>query len=89
MTSPPVIPGQATWRTLTEALQIACRRATLRRTLPIALAVGTILSLINQVQVVSAGDANLATWGRVAANYVVPLFVSTIGFLSACRRPLA
>ena len=86
MPSPPVI---ATWRTLTEALQLACRRATLRRTVPIALAVGTILSLINQAHVVLAGDANFATWGRVAANYVVPLCVSTIGFLSACRRPLA
>lgn len=81
--------GDATWRTPTEALRVACRRATLRRTIPIALIVGTILAVVNQAEVVVAGDANLGTWARVVANYVVPLCVSTTGFLSACRRPPA
>lgn len=39
--------AQPRWRTLSEAAAVAVRRSTLRRTLPIALTVGTLLTAIN------------------------------------------
>jgi uncharacterized membrane protein len=63
------------------------RRATLRRTIPITVFVGTMLSLINQVDVIVGGTATTITWLRVGANYFVPFCVSSAGFLSACRLP--
>jgi hypothetical protein len=61
-------------------------RTTLRRTVRIALIVGTLLSLINQGTVIAGGDATAATWLRVAANYLVPFCVSSAGFLTATKR---
>ena len=75
-----------TWGTPIEALRMCFLPTTLRRTIPIALVVGTILSLINQSGVIFGGTATLATWIRVGANYLVPFCVSSAGFLSATRR---
>ena len=75
-----------TWSTPGEAVRVWFARATLRKTIKIALVVGTILSLINQLGVVLDGRANYVTWLRVAANYFVPFCVSSTGFLSATRR---
>ncbi len=76
----------ATWSTPGEAVRLWFRRSTLRKTIKIALVVGTILSLINQLGVILDGRANYATWIRVGANYLVPFCVSSTGFLSATRR---
>ena len=75
-----------TWSTPLEALRIVFLRTTLRKTVPIALVVGTILSLINQAGVIFGGEATPATWLRVGANYLVPFCVSSAGFLTATRR---
>ncbi|MGH2793040.1 MAG: nitrate/nitrite transporter NrtS [Actinomycetota bacterium] len=75
-----------TWSTPLEALRIVFLRTTLRKTVPIALVVGTILSLINQAGVVFGGDATTVTWIRIGANYLVPFCVSSLGFLGATRR---
>jgi hypothetical protein len=75
-----------TWSTPLEALRIVFLRTTLRKTIRIALVVGTILSLINQAGVIFGGDATTVTWVRVGANYLVPFCVSSAGFLSATRR---
>ena len=74
-----------TWRTAGEAVRLACRPSTLRRTIFIAVVVGTLLSVVNQADVVAGGDADTTTWMRIAVNYLVPFCVSTAGFLSACR----
>ncbi len=75
-----------TWSTPREALRIVFLRSTLRKTIKIALVVGTILSLINQLGVFIDGRANYATWIRVGANYLVPFCVSSTGFLTATKR---
>jgi hypothetical protein len=61
---------------------ICSRPANLRRTLPIALVVGIILTLINQLDVFIHGDATGLTWLKVGLNFVVPFCVSNLGFLA-------
>jgi len=84
--TPVVKPATPTWSTPREALHIVFLRSTLRKTTRIALVVGTILSLINQLGVILDGRANYATWIRVGANYLVPFCVSSTGFLTATKR---
>ena len=74
------------WSTAREAARLWFAPSTLRRTLTIAAIVGTILSAINQGSVIAGGDATVATWIRVGANYLVPFCVSSTGFLAATRR---
>jgi hypothetical protein len=68
-----------------DALRIVLRPEHLRRTVPIALVVGTILTAINQADVIAGGDATLVTWIKAAANYCVPFVVSNLGLLAGKR----
>lgn len=70
---------------MVEALRICMQREHLRRTARIALVVGTILTLINQADVIAAGDAVTVTWVKAGANYVVPFVVSNLGLLAGKR----
>ena len=65
-----------------EALRICFRREHLRRTVKIALVVGTILTLINQLDVMLKGDATALTWVKTGLNYCVPFIVSNLGLLA-------
>ena len=60
-------------------------RPSLSRCIPIALFVGTVLSLVNQGSVIFGGHATDATWIRVVANYIVPFCVSSSGFFASHR----
>ena len=53
-----------------------------RRTAMIALVVGTILTLLNQGDVILGGTATTATAIKGALNYMVPFIVSNLGLLS-------
>jgi hypothetical protein len=67
-------------------LTAPCRqRANLRRTIRIALVVGTILTLINQADVLLEGDATLLTAVKIPLNFVVPFIVSNLGVISGSR----
>ena len=68
-----------------EALAICLRREHLRRTLRIALVVGTILTIINQLDVIVEGDATTLTWIKAGLNYCVPFVVSNLGLLAGKR----
>ena len=76
-----------TWNSPGEALAVCRQRVVLRRTVRIALLVGTILSFVNQGGIILGGDATVVTWLRVLVNYVVPFCVSNAGVLSATRAP--
>jgi hypothetical protein len=78
---PPVWSG---WR---EALGVVAYRPHLRKTMRIALVVGTVLFCINQLDVVLRGHATTATWVKGAITYLVPFVVSNLGVLVASRRP--
>lgn len=74
------------WSTLAEALRVCGYRPHLRRTVGIALIVGTILFSINQLDVILAGRATLAVWLKGGLTYLVPFGVSNWGVLVATRR---
>jgi hypothetical protein len=63
----------------------ACAGEHLRRTIRIALVVGTILTAINQADVIVGGQATLATWVKATLNYFVPFVVSNLGLLAGKR----
>jgi hypothetical protein len=71
-----------------EALRICFQREHLRRTVRIALIVGTILTLINQADVIFRGDATTVTWVKAGLNYCVPFIVSNLGLLAGKRAEL-
>lgn len=53
----------------------------LKRTILTALIVGSVLTLLNQVDVVVSGKATSITYLKCAGNYVVPFIVSNVGML--------
>ena len=68
-----------------DAVRICLRREHLRRTTRIALAVGTILTAINQGDVILGGDAVFLTWVKVVLNYCVPFVVANLGLMAGRR----
>ena len=73
---------------LGEALHIVFRRDHLRRTVKIALVVGTILTLINQLDILLKGQAATLTWIKVGLNYCVPFIGSNLGLLAGKRAEM-
>ena len=61
------------------------RREHLRRTIRIALVVGTILTIINEADVILGGHARTLTWVKMGLNYCVPFVVSNLGLLAGKR----
>lgn len=59
------------------ALRTALAPAIARRSLLVAAVVGTVLNLINQGDVVLAGEQ--PQWLKIALTYAVPFFVATYG----------
>lgn len=77
-----------TWSRPVEAATLFLRGRTARTAAPVAVVVGTVLSAVNQGDVLLAGDGGTGTWVRIGINYLVPFCVASVGFLSGCRvRP--
>jgi hypothetical protein len=64
-----------------DAFQAVLRPPVVTRSLWVALAVGTILNLINQGDRLAAGTP--LEWGKLALTYVVPFLVASFGAWSA------
>lgn len=77
--------NEVSWSRPSQALGLLLRGRTVRTALPVALLVGTVLSTVNQGDVLLAGAAGTVTWVRIAVNYLVPFCVASVGFLAACR----
>jgi hypothetical protein len=58
-----------------------------KRTVPIALIVGTVFFAMNQLGVILDGRATAVVWIKAALTYLTPLLVANFGILSATRRP--
>ena len=78
--------GPPTWATWREALAVVAFRPHLRRTVGVALIVGSILCAINQLDVVLRGGADAGVAIKIALTYCVPFCVSNYGVLVATRR---
>jgi hypothetical protein len=74
------------WRSPWDGLRLILRGHTLRTGVAVSTVVGTLLSAVNQGSVIWSGHAGLASWLRVITNYVVPFFVSSIGYLAPFRE---
>lgn len=74
-----------TWSSWREAIGVVGYPPHLRKTVTIALIVGTVLFCINQLDVVLRGDATAAVWIKSAITYLVPFGVSNAGVLVASR----
>ena len=76
-----------TWSRYGEVPRVVFYGPHLRKTLRIALIVGTILFCINQLDVVLSGHTTLLVWLKIGVTYVVPFVVSNLGLLIGLRRP--
>lgn len=68
-----------------DALDIVLRREHLRATLRIAVLVGCVLTVINQLDVFVGGHATTATYVKTVLNFCVPFVVSNLGLLAGRR----
>ena len=80
------MPEPPTWSRPAEAVRVVAYWPHVRKTVAIALVVGTVLFCINQLDVVLRGDATLAVWVKGGLTYLVPFTVSNLGVLVGTRR---
>lgn len=81
------ISAATAWSRPGEALTLLFRGYTVRTAAPVALLVGTVLSVVNQFDVFLSGQATAGTWIRVGVNFLVPFTVTSWGYLSGRRIP--
>jgi hypothetical protein len=79
-------PRIAPWSRPSEACWLLLSGTTARPCLPVALVVGTILSLVNQADVFASGMAGAEVLAKVLANYAIPFLTSSTGALLAVRQ---
>lgn len=70
---------------MSEWLAIARRAEIVRRSLRVALVVGTLLVLINHGDRIAAGTASGPDWLKMGLTYLVPYCVSTWASVSTIR----
>jgi hypothetical protein len=75
----------ATWSTGRELVSVVLAPQHLKRTISVALIVGTTFFAMNQLSLVLAGQATAYVWLKAALTYLTPLLVSNFGLLSATR----
>ena len=82
----PAPTGPPTWSTWRQVPRVVLYPPHVRKTVLIALIVGSILFCINQLDVVLRGDATTAVWLKGGLTYLVPFCVSNAGVLVATKR---
>jgi hypothetical protein len=75
-----------TWSRWTEIPAVVLHLPYLKRTLGVALTVGSMLFVINQLDVVLDGRADWRVWLKGLFTYCVPFAVSNWGIVTASRR---
>jgi hypothetical protein len=75
-----------TWTTYREAAAMFARGATVPTAAPVAFAIGTWLTAVNQWEALLAGHV---AWVAIALNYLTPFVVASLGFLGARRAKSA
>jgi hypothetical protein len=70
-------------KSINQWLSVATRRNVVSRSTKISLIVGTILMLINQLDVLVAGELSLTVVIKILLTYCVPYCVSTYSSVEA------
>lgn len=79
-------PNGRTWSTWGELLGVITAPANVKRTVSIALVIGTLFVAMNQLEVILSGQATFIVWLKAGLTYVTPLCVANVGILSATHR---
>jgi hypothetical protein len=79
-------PPAPTWSTWRELAAVVSAPRQLRKTVAIALIVGTVFFAMNQLSVIISGQATTLIWLKAVLTYATPLLVSSFGIASATRR---
>jgi hypothetical protein len=79
-----VAPHWTGWR---DMVPVVTYHRHLKRTVTIALTVGTVFFAMNQLTVVLTGHPTALTWLKVALTYLTPFCMSNFGILTATREP--
>ena len=82
--SGPVAPP--TWGSWREIGRVVLYRPYLKKTVRLALIVGSILFVINHLDEVLRGQATSVVWMKGVITYLVPFCVANLGVLIAARR---
>jgi hypothetical protein len=80
------VKGLRPWSRPREAVWQFMSGATLRTCAPVAVVVGTVLSVVNQGDVLGMGMVDGRVPLKIAANFVIPYVTSSTGALLAVRR---
>ena len=70
-------------------LRLAFSPAALRRTLPAAAVVGSILTVVNSGSRLAGGDLDAGLLVKIAFTFAVPFANATYGFVSGVRAEAA
>lgn len=84
--APPTRDIAPTWTKWYEVFRVIAYPPYLKKTLQIALVVGSVLFAINHLDEVIRGRATRAVWIKGAVTFLVPFCVSNLGVLVASRR---
>jgi hypothetical protein len=79
-----VAPHWSEWR---DMAAVVTYHRHLKRTVAIALTVGTVFFAMNQLTLVLTGHPTPLTWLKVALTYLPPFCMSNFGILTATREP--
>ena len=75
-----------TWSTARGLVSIIVAPQHLKRTMSVALIVGTAFFVMNQLGVILDGRGTALVWVKAALTYLTPLLVSNFGVLAATRQ---
>ena len=75
-----------TWSTARGLVSIVVAPQHLKRTMSVALIVGTAFFVMNQLGVILDGRGTALVWVKAALTYLTPLLVSNFGVLAATRQ---
>lgn len=79
--------ARPTWTTWREALRVVTHPAHARKTITIALVIGTVFVAINQLPVFLSGHADGLVFAKAVMTYLTPFCVSNYSILAATRSP--
>lgn len=77
-----------TWCSWREAASVVVSPRHLKRTLSIALLVGSAFVAMNQLSLIVTGQATMLVWLKAGLSYLTRLIVSNVGVLSATRQSM-